>query len=165
MFESNKSNPSRSPPLSISVLHLSISCQSITHNNNTFSLRRFKMYTKKIVTFVSIVALMVLLLFVYPSIENRISAGQSSSKQDITALKTMHSISVSSVDVISHYFGKDVVEKVMKQSGCVGVRMYYRTRANGKSGFIFVGVDKNGKDLAPTIIAGPIVMCPPLCSD
>jgi hypothetical protein len=121
------------------------------------------MYTKKIVA-ASIIALIVLILFVYPSIENRINAGPSSSKQDMSALKTMYPISISSNDVIAHYFGKDVVEKTMKQPGCVGVRMYYGKHANGKSGFIFVGVDKYGKDLTPIVIAGPSSLCPPFCN-
>ena len=121
------------------------------------------MSTQKIVTAASIVALIVLFLFVYPSIDNRINAGPSSSKQDISALKTMVPISVSSDAVIAHYFGKDVVEKIMKQTGCVGVRMYYSKKTNGKSGFKFVGVDKNGKDMAPIVIAGPGTFCPPIC--
>ena len=77
----------------------------------------------------------------------------------------MYAVSVSSNDVIAHYFGKNVVEKTLKQPGCVGVRMYYGKHANGKSGFIFVGVDKYGKDLIPIVIAGPDIICPPICND
>jgi hypothetical protein len=121
------------------------------------------MYKKKIFAAASIFAIIVIMLFVYPSTDNLINAGPSSSKQDITALKTMYPISVSSNDVIAHYFGKDVVEKIMKQPGCVGVRMYYGKHANGKSGLIFVGVDKYGKDLTPIVIAGPGSICPPFC--
>ena len=123
------------------------------------------MSTQKIVTAASIVALIVLILFVYPSIDNRINAGPSSSKQDITALKTMVPISVSSDAVIAHYFGKDVVEKIMKQPGCAGVRVYYSKKTNAKSGFMFVGVDKNGKDLLPIVLAGPTNLCPPFCGN
>jgi hypothetical protein len=123
------------------------------------------MFTKKIVTAASIVSLIVFMLFVYPSIENRINAGPSNSKQDVTVLKTMYPISVTSIDVISHYFGKDVVEKIMKQPGCVGVRMYYKTRANGSSGIVIVGYDKNNKDFVPTVLAGPSALCPPICND
>jgi len=123
------------------------------------------MSTKKIATAASIVVLTVLMLFVYPSIDNRINAGPSSSKQDITVLKTMYAVSVSSNDVIAHYFGKNVVEKTLKQPGCVGVRMYYMTRANGNSGFIFVGVDKKNRDMVPVVLAGPGPVCPPWCGN
>jgi len=123
------------------------------------------MSTQKIVTAASIVALIVLFLFVYPSIDNRINAGPSSSKQDITALKTMVPISVSSDAVIAHYFGKDVVEKIMKQPGCAGVRMYYGKPVSGKSRIVIVGNDKNGREISPRIIAGPDRMCPPFCPE
>ena len=123
------------------------------------------MSTQKIVTAASIVALIVLMLFVYPSIDNRINAGPSSSKQDISALKTMVPISVSSDAVIAHYFGKDVVEKIMKQTGCAGVRMYYGKKTNGKSRIVIVGYDKNGREMVPGTIAGPESLCPPICNN
>jgi hypothetical protein len=117
------------------------------------------MSIKRIVTIASILAVSVIMLFVYPSTDKSINAGQSNATQNLTALTNVHSISVSSDAVLAHYFGKDVVEKTMKQPGCVGVRMYYSKHANGKSGFIFVGVDKNGKDLAPVVLAGPTDPC------
>jgi len=123
------------------------------------------MSTKRIVAIASIFAISVMMLFVYPSTDKSINAGQSKFTQDVTALTNAQRISVPSNDVLVHYFGKDVVEKTMKQPGCVGVRMYYGKHANGKSGFIFVGVDKNGKDLSSVVIAGPTSECPPLCHD
>jgi hypothetical protein len=124
------------------------------------------MSLKKIVTIASILAISVIMLFVYPSTANS-TDNQNSAKtvQAGIALTNLHSISVSSNDVLVHYFGKDIVEKTMKQPGCVGVRMYYGKHADGRSGFIFVGIDKYGKDLAPVVIAGPTTYCPPLCRD
>jgi hypothetical protein len=90
-------------------------------------------------------------------------AGQSKSSQVATALNNAHQIVVSSNDVIIHYFGKDVVEKTMKQPGCVGVRMYYGKQANGKSGFVIAGFDKNGRDIGPIVLAGPTNPCPGIC--
>ena len=123
------------------------------------------MSIQKVVTAASLVALIVLTLFVYPSMDGRINAGPSSSNTNTTAFKTMYPISVSSDAMIAQYFGKDVVEKIMKQPGCVGVRMYYSKKTNGKSGFTFVGVDKYGKDFVPIVIAGPSILCPPICGD
>jgi hypothetical protein len=123
------------------------------------------MSTKRIFTIASIFVIGLFILFVYPSADNYINAGQSKPAQTASTLTNAHQISVSSNDVIVHYFGKDVVEKTMKQPGCVGVRMYYGKHADGNSGFVLVGVDKNGKDLAPVVIAGPSTYCPPLCHD
>ena len=102
------------------------------------------MSTKRIVAVVSVFALSVIMLFVYPSTDKSMYAGQSKSTQNINTVKNAQQIVVSSNDVIVHYFGKNVVDKIMKQPGCVGVRMYYSKQTNGKSGFIFIGVDKNG---------------------
>lgn len=123
------------------------------------------MSIKKIVAIGSIFAVSIFMLFVYPSSSNLLNAGQSKSNQNATALTNAHRISVSSEAVIAHYFGKDVVDKVMKQPGCVGVRMYYGKHTNGKSGFIFIGVDKNGRDMVSTLISGPASYCPPICND
>jgi hypothetical protein len=123
------------------------------------------MYTKKLAAVASIFTVIGVMLFVYPSTDSLIQAGQSKSKQDVTPLVNIRQIAVSSNATIAHYFGKNVVEKIMKQSGCVGIRMYYGKHADGKSGFIFVGVDKYGKDLVPTVIAGPTSMCPPVCEE
>ena len=123
------------------------------------------MSIKKIVAVASILAISVIMFFVYPSTDKSINAGQSNASQNLAALTNVHRISVSSNDVLVHYFGKDVVEKTMKQPGCVGVRMYYAKHVNGRSGFAIVGVDKYGKDMVPTILAGPTDICPPWCGN
>jgi hypothetical protein len=123
------------------------------------------MSTKRIVAVISVFALSVIMLFVYPSTEKSMYAGQLKSTQKVTTLTNVHQITVSSNDVIAQYFGKGVVEKIMKQPGCVAVRIYYGKRANGKSGFMFIGVDKNGRDIEPTILTGPSTYCPPICND
>jgi len=122
------------------------------------------MSIKRIVAIASVFAITVIMLFVYPSTDKSINAGQSISTQDATALTNIHRVSVSSDDVLVHYFGKDVVEKTMKQPGCVGVRTYYGKHANGKSGFVIVGVDKNGTDMKSyATTPGGSKLCPPNC--
>ncbi|MGD1043779.1 MAG: hypothetical protein ABR936_00475 [Bacteroidota bacterium] len=118
------------------------------------------MSTKRIVTIASVLTVSLIMLFIYPSTDNSINAGQARYTQNATTLTNAHQITISSTDVLVHYFGKDVVEKTMKQPGCVSVRMYYGKNANGKAGFVIVGVDKNGRDMVPTVIAGPIDQCP-----
>lgn len=118
------------------------------------------MSAKRIVATIFLFTL--IMLFVYPSNENIINAGQSKSV-NIATLTNVRPISVSSIDVIVQYFGKDIVEKTMKQPGCVSVRMYYGKQANGKAGFILVGVDKFAKDIAPVVITGPTNQCPGGC--
>ena len=123
------------------------------------------MSIKKIVTVISILVISVIILIIYPSTDKSVNAGQSTLTKEVPALTNLHRITVSSNDVLVHYFGKDIVDKTMKQPGCVGVRMYYGKNVNGKSGFVIVGVDKNGSDLVPVVIAGPLDICPPYCGN
>ncbi|WP_428662606.1 hypothetical protein [Runella sp.] len=44
-------------------------------------------------------------------------------------------------------FGKDVIEKLMDQKGVVGLRFYFAKDKDGKNSLVFVGIDKDGKDI------------------
>ena len=122
------------------------------------------MSINRIVTIALIFALSVITVLIYPSTANSTDS-RNFAKKDATTLTNIYPVSVSSDAVISHYFGKDVVDKIMKQHGVVGVRLYYGKHENGKSGFTLVGIDKYGKDLAPVVITGPIPVCPPWCGN
>ena len=64
------------------------------------------MSIKKIVAVASILAISVIMFFIYPSTDKSINAGQSSASQNLAALTNVHRISVSSNDVISSLFWK-----------------------------------------------------------
>jgi hypothetical protein len=129
---------------------------------------------KKIVVTVAILSIFAIALFIYPSMNQSVRAeqvnfagykNQSISFQEAKGLiKTYERIAASDA-VIAQYFGKDLVDKILAQPGCVGVRMYYGKHTNGKPGVIIVGVDKYGKDMASGVLAMPACICPPLCND
>jgi len=122
------------------------------------------MSTKRILVGISIFALSVIVFIAYPSTDKTINAGQSITSQGAAALTNIHGVTISSDDVLIHYFGKDVVEKTMNQPGCVGVRTYYGKRSDGKSGFVIVGVDKYGTDMKSyATTPGGTKVCPPNC--
>jgi hypothetical protein len=55
----------------------------------------------------------------------------------------------------SHYFGKEILQKIMSQDGCVGLRFYHAKSeaANGKGGdkhLIITGVRSDGRDMLNT---------------
>ncbi len=132
------------------------------------------MSMKKIVVTVAILSIFAIALFIYPSMNQSVRAeqvnfagykNQSISFQEAKGLiKTYERIAASDA-VIAQYFGKDLVDKILAQPGCVGVRMYYGKHTNGKPGVIIVGVDKYGKDMASGVLAMPACICPPLCND
>jgi hypothetical protein len=132
------------------------------------------MSIKKIIVTISILSIFVIALFIYPSMNQSVRAeqvnysgytNQSISFQEAKGLiKTNERIAASDA-VIAQHFGKDLVDKILAQPGCVGVRMYYGKHANGKPGVLIIGVNKYGKDMVSGVLAMPTSICPPLCRD
>ena len=69
----------------------------------------------------------------------------------------------------AHFIGRDIIEKIFAQPGCVGVRVYYGNSGTG-SEIMFVGTDDKGNDMLPAsgnnyIIADDVIPCPPYCAE
>ncbi len=45
------------------------------------------------------------------------------------------------------YFGRGIIEKILAQNGCVGIRLYYGMHQDGARTFVLAGVETNGNDL------------------
>lgn len=52
-------------------------------------------------------------------------------------------------DVQAHYFGFEIIQQILTQSGCVGMRIYYAIDENGEKKLLLVGVDSKGENLLP----------------
>lgn len=52
-------------------------------------------------------------------------------------------------DTLAHYFGGNIIHKVLKETGCVGIRVYYAIDNKGQKQLLIVGVDENGDNLLP----------------
>lgn len=78
----------------------------------------------------------------------------------------------------AHYFGGDIIHRLLNEDKSVGIRVYYAIDDNGKKQLLLVGVDKDGNNLLPTEGAAartteededpPIIVdqskpCPPHC--
>ncbi len=66
----------------------------------------------------------------------------------------------------SHFFGREILERLLAQEKCVGIRMYYGLELpageGAKKQLILVGVDENGNDLED-LVADRSTVCPPEC--
>jgi hypothetical protein len=49
----------------------------------------------------------------------------------------------------SHFFGRKVIEKILRQKDCAGIRMHYAFDERGHKQLILSGVDHLGKDQLP----------------
>jgi len=63
----------------------------------------------------------------------------------------------------AHFFGKDILNDILAQPNCVGIRVYYALDRDGVQQMIMVGADANENDLYDGIIAEVSRPCPPYC--
>ena len=66
-------------------------------------------------------------------------------------------------DPKAHFFGKDIINEILAQEGCMGIRIYYALDEEGKKQLIIVGADANENDIYNGVIAERSHVCPPFC--
>lgn len=94
--------------------------------------------------------------------------------QTVTAT-TDHSITLSDAATMTHAFrsvnstanlgetfGKNAVQAILNQSGCVGIRIYYAMDTNSTLKVIIVGIDSANKDMYQGLLAERGACCTPL---
>jgi hypothetical protein len=50
---------------------------------------------------------------------------------------------------LAHYFGADIVKKILAEQDCSGIRIYYAIDDKGKKQLLIVGADSKGDNLLP----------------
>jgi hypothetical protein len=81
-------------------------------------------------------------------------------------------------DVIAQFTGRNHFEKILSQSECVGIRTFYGLNELGIKTLIFVGVDKDGRNIIEleysdkknhlkhkAVIINGGTICPPNCDN
>lgn len=67
----------------------------------------------------------------------------------------------------AYFFGRDIIERILRQPGCMGLRVYYALD-HGQRHLLLVGADAHQNDQLPDtgqgIIAEMAVPCPNQCS-
>ncbi|GHA54091.1 hypothetical protein [Pontibacter akesuensis] len=63
----------------------------------------------------------------------------------------------------AHFFGRNILNQILEQENCVGIRMYYAEDNNGQKQLILVGATAEGEDIENGIIADRSRICPPDC--
>jgi hypothetical protein len=76
-------------------------------------------------------------------------------------IKSFKQIAASN-EIMMQFFGKSVVENILKEQGCVEVKLFYGKYSDGKPRFVLQGIDKKGKRTFSGIITRP--PCPPICN-
>lgn len=71
---------------------------------------------------------------------------------------------ISSGEIIAHFFGTEKIKAILNQEDCVGIRIYYGIDENRKKNLILVGVRTDENDMVDGVILEKAYPCPPRCS-
>ncbi len=63
-----------------------------------------------------------------------------------------------------HFFGKDILQDILDQEGCMGIRMYYGLDEDGNKELVLVGADADENDLT-ALVADLSMPCPGVCGN
>lgn len=66
-------------------------------------------------------------------------------------------------ETIAHFFGKDIIQRILSQEGCMGIRIYYGIDQDETKQLILVGADENQNDIIQ-LVADLSFPCPQTCS-
>ena len=63
----------------------------------------------------------------------------------------------------ARFFGKDILNEILDQEGCMGIRMYFAEDADGNRELVLCGADSDENDMLD-LIADLSLPCPDICS-
>jgi hypothetical protein len=61
-------------------------------------------------------------------------------------------------------FKREAFDRILAQTGCVGIRIYYGMHPDGQPALVLVGVDEHGEELLDGELAEKNFPCPPFCT-
>ena len=77
--------------------------------------------------------------------------------------KSLQAMKTKTPQIKAGTFDRGAIDKILAQSGCASLRIYYGRDENGKPNLVLVGVDVAGKDMTKTSIMERSTDCPPFC--
>ncbi|MGD1844508.1 MAG: hypothetical protein ACFB10_03860 [Salibacteraceae bacterium] len=68
-------------------------------------------------------------------------------------------------ETLAHFFGREIIERILAQPGCEGIRMYYALDEHGKKQLLLVGSAADENDQVDGTIADLSIPCPDACGN
>ncbi len=62
-----------------------------------------------------------------------------------------------------HFFGKDIINDILDQTGCMGIRIYHALDDSDNKQLILAGAKANEDDMDSGVLADASTPCPPIC--
>ncbi|WP_299824001.1 hypothetical protein [uncultured Pontibacter sp.] len=63
----------------------------------------------------------------------------------------------------AHFYGREILQRLLDQEGCMGIRIYYARDEKGQKQLVLVGADAAGNDVEDLVVDSSKI-CPPDCS-
>jgi len=63
--------------------------------------------------------------------------------------------------ILGHYFGKKILQDILAQTDCVGIRAYYALDASGGKELVLSGVNAAGNDMTDGVLGDRSFKSPP----
>jgi hypothetical protein len=74
-----------------------------------------------------------------------------------------YKVTIPSNGIKAHFFGKDILNQILSQEGCMGIRMYYAKDDDGVQQLILIGANAAEQDMINGTIADYSSPCPTAC--
>lgn len=55
-------------------------------------------------------------------------------------------------DMVSLHVGRNIIDQILAQPGCVGLRFYNALNEDGRKTLVYVGIDASGKDIVKKVV-------------
>lgn len=91
------------------------------------------------------------------------SENHSISLEEASKLTTNYRKNTVSGAVLAGFFGKEVIQAIIDQSECVGIRVYYGQQEDGTPELVLVGAKSDMDDIIDGKLAEKMIPCPPNC--
>lgn len=74
-----------------------------------------------------------------------------------------NSLPVGSNQTIAAFAGKNWLEQILAQPGCMGIRMYFALNPSGQTTLVLTGADAAENDQVEGTLVEFLSLCPPVC--
>jgi len=85
------------------------------------------------------------------------------SQNEAVQLISNYRQSVPEGSIQAEIFGKEAMVRILNQTECRGLKIYYARKDDGTPVLVLIGVDQYGSEIFPGEIAENGIFCPPIC--
>lgn len=92
--------------------------------------------------------------------------GERISSEEAKRMRDDYEETMPEGEVLGLFYGRNLLNSILQQEGCMGIRFYLGRNDEGKLELVLVGADREGKDMddEEQILGNRSYPCPPICA-